>query len=151
MEFDYTKYKKQTIFKIVCICIAIALPIIAELALIPEYTRTFNDDVEAARICAGILVVFVEIICVWKLSCYVRIMTSEKWAEKFYIKTHDERLTLIDRKANTLSMLVSLYVIGFSAAIAGCFDSKTFFTLLAVFFGILIIYGLSYLYFSKKN
>lgn len=151
MDFDYIKYKKQTVIKIVLICIAISLPIIAELALIPEYIKTFDNDEQIARIWACLLVIFVEAICIWKLSCYVRIMTSKTYAEKFFIKHHDERLQLIDRKANTLATLVSLYAIGFSAAIAGCYDSKTFFTLLAVFFGILIIYGLSYLYFSKKN
>jgi len=150
VDFDYSKYKKQTVAKIVLICIAIAAPLIAELALIPEYIKTFDNDVYIARILASLLVVFVEIICILKLSCYVRIMTSRSWAEKYYIKNHDERLQLIDKKANTLTTLVSLYIIGFSAAFAGCYDPKVFFTLLAVFFGIVIIYALSYLYYSKK-
>ncbi len=150
MDFDYSKYKKQTVLRIVLICIAIAAPLIAELALIPEYIKTFDNDVYIARILASLLVVFVEIICILKLSCYVRIMTSKNYAEKYYIKNHDERLQLIDKKANTLTTLVSLYIVGFSAAIAGCYDPKVFFTLLAVFFGIILIYVLSYLYYSKK-
>lgn len=151
MDFDYEKYKKTTMVKLPLVIVAIVIPIILELALIPHYISTFNNDEQHARISAGILVIFVEFICVWKLSTYIRILTSRGWAEKFYIKSHDERLTLIDRKANTFTTLAATYSIGISAAIAGCFDAKVFFTLLAVFFGMLIIYGLSYLYFNKKN
>ena len=151
MEFDYEKFKKTTSLKLPIITIAIALPIILELGLIPYYIETFNQDENYARACAGVLVIFVELLLIWKLSCYIRILTSKAWAEKFYIKAHDERLTLIDRKANTFTTLATLYIVGTSAAIAGCFDAKVFFTLLATFFGIILIYGISYLYYSKKN
>ena len=147
MEFSYSKYKKQTLVKMILVIIAIVLPIIAELALIPYYIQTFDNNENNAKGCAAILVVFVEVICIGKLISYIHIMTSKEYAEKFYIKGHDERLQLIDRKANTFTTLITLYIVGFAAAIAGCFNSTIFFTLLVVFFGIIIIYSLSYLYF----
>ncbi len=150
MEFDYFKYKKITAIKIVFMAIAIAIPILTELILINQYIKTFGDQ-NSAKICAGVLVVFIEVVCVYKLTRYIKIVLSKEFAEKYYVKIHDEREVFLSRKANAFSTKFALYIIGFCAAVAGCCDAKIFYTLMAVFFFLIIAYCVSYLYYKKKN
>ena len=84
-------------------------------------------------------------------SLTARVETSEDYAKKYYIKTHDERLQHIMTEANAVAMKLSLYILGICTSIGGCFDAKVFLALLLTFFGELFIYLGSYLYYKHKN
>jgi len=162
MEFDIIKYRKLTVVKIIITTLMIAIPILIAAAIIPYYINVFlqaQDSIPidtqqaefAGKYSALLLIIFIEVICVYKLSCFIRVETNEEYARKYYIKTHDEREQYISREANALAMKFSLYVVGVCAAIAGCFDIKVFIALISVFFAEIAIYICSYLYFRYKN
>ncbi len=159
MEFDIIKYRKATIIKIVFVTIMIALPLILASVLIPHYAETFSRDKTnpaidsnfASQVCAFFLLIFIESICAYKLSCFARVVSSEDFAKKYYIKTHDEREQYITREANATAMRLSLYVLGICACISGIYDMKVFIALLTAFVTEVLIYILSYIYYKYKN
>ena len=140
MEFDITKYRKSTIIKIVIVIAMIVIPILLAMVLIPQYANTFNrektnqniDANFASQVCAFILLLFIESICIYKLSCFIRVETNEEFAKKYYIKTHDEREQYIAREANALAMRLNLYILGICAAISGLYDMKVFIALIDI-------------------
>ncbi|MCR5787147.1 MAG: hypothetical protein K6G28_05545 [Acholeplasmatales bacterium] len=160
MEFDWNKYRKKIVKRLVVVVIMMILPIIIAASLIPQYQNTFsevhtiNGDIDAQKVgtyCAFILVVFIEIILGYRLSCYIRIESSEVYAEKYYIRTHDERNQYIEHMSSATTMKVSLYVLGVVAAVAGCFDQVVFYTLIAAFFVMILISIATFMYYKHKN
>jgi hypothetical protein len=161
MEFDLIKYRKSTLVKIIVTCVMIVIPLILAGIIIPYYINVFsqleeqiakiNETVErVAQAAALVLVILIESILIVRLVHFCRVETSEDFAQKYYIKTHDERLHHITTKANAVAMKGSLYVLGVCTAIAGCFDAKVFLALLITFFGELIAFIGSYLYYKYK-
>ncbi len=162
MEFDVIKYRKVTLVKMIITIVMIIIPILLAGIIIPYYINVFsqleeqinrlNETVDrVAQGSALILVFLIEGILIWKLACYARVETSEDYAKKYYIKTHDERLQHIMTEANAVAMKLSLYILGICTSIGGCFDAKVFLALLLTFFGELFIYLGSYLYYKHKN
>ncbi len=161
MEFDWNKYRKITIKKIVLLIIMMVLPIIIAFSLIPQYVQTFSavhtiggqnlSSTQVGTFCAFALAIFIEIILGYRLSCFIRIETSETYAEKYYIRTHDERNQYIDHMASSATMKLSLYILGVVTAIAGCFDQVVFYTLIAAFFSMILISLGTFLYYKHKN
>jgi hypothetical protein len=159
MEFDITKYRKSTIIKIVIVIAMIVIPILLAMVLIPQYANTFNrektnqniDANFASQVCAFILLLFIESICIYKLSCFIRVETNEEFAKKYYIKTHDEREQYIAREANALAMRLNLYILGICAAISGLYDMKVFIALISTFVVEILIFVFTYIYFKYKN
>ena len=159
MEFDITKYRKSTIIKIVIVIAMIVIPILLAMVLIPQYANTFNrektnqniDANFASQVCAFILLLFIESICIYKLSCFIRVETNEEFAKKYYIKTHDEREQYIAREANALAMRLNLYILGICAAISGLYDMKVFMALISTFVVEILIFVFTYIYFKYKN
>lgn len=162
MEFDVIKYRKVTLVKMIITIVMIIIPILLAGIIIPYYINVFsqleeqinrlNETVDrVAQGAAMILIFLIEGILIYKLACYVRVETSEDYAKKYYIKTHDERLQHIMTEANAVAMKLSLYILGICTSIGGCFDAKVFLALLLTFFGELFIYLGSYLYYKHKN
>ena len=150
MEFDWLKYRKVTVVKIIFTVILTVLPILLVLSLIPLYAKTFGEELHT-KVIGVILLIVIETELVFRLSCYIRIETSEKYAERYYIKTHDERIQFIEMHSSALALKLSMYVVGICDVIAGCFDSKTFFTLLLVFVGQVVLYFIAHQYYKYKN
>ena len=162
MEFDVIKYRKVTLIKMIITIVMIIIPILLAGIIIPYYINVFsqleeqinrlNETVDrVAQGAAMILIFLIEGILISKLACYARVETSEDYAKKYYIKTHDERLQHIMTEANAVAMKFSLYILGICTSISGCFDAKIFLALLLTFFGELFIYLGSYLYYKHKN
>lgn len=162
MEFDLIKYRKVTLIKLIMTVVMIIVPIILAGIIIPYYINVFsqleeqlnkiNEQVDrVAQASALVLVFLIEGILACKLVCYIRVETSEEFAKKYFIKTHDERLEHIMTQANAVAMKLSLYILGICTSIGGCFDAKVFLALLLTFFGELFIYLGCYLYYKHKN
>ena len=84
------------------------------------------------------------------LAKYMRALKNEAKLKKLFIEETDERTGLILRNASTLTVTVSLVVLGIAATIAGFFNSLVFFTLLGALFFVLIIFYTMWIYFAKK-
>lgn len=84
------------------------------------------------------------------IAKYMKALKNDVNLKKLFIEENDERTGLILRSAGTLTVSVTLVVLGIAATIAGFFNSLVFFTLLGALFFVIIIFYTMWIYFAKK-
>ena len=91
MEFNYQKKRKHTIGKLIVMSLATLLPIIAYFVLGAIY-RFFNSPEKMDLVVLRLLVLIIfELAIAFKIVLYIRIIASEEFANKYFIKKNDER------------------------------------------------------------
>ena len=91
MEFNYQKKRKHTIGKLIVMSLATLLPIIAYFVLGAIY-RFFNSPEKIDLVVLRLLVLIIfELAIAFKIVLYIRIIASEEFANKYFIKKNDER------------------------------------------------------------
>lgn len=129
MEFNYQKKRKHTIGKLIVMSLATLLPIIAYFVLGAIY-RFFNSPEKMDLVVLRLLVLIIfELAIAFKIVLYIRIIASEEFANKYFIKKNDERNIYIRQRTTSFTMKLSLYLMGVGMVVAG-FYSKAIFMLL---------------------
>lgn len=150
MEFNYQKKRKHTIGKLVVMCFATLLPIIAYFVLGSIY-RFFNSPEKMDLVVLRLLVLIIsELVIGLKIILYIRIIASEEFANRYFIKKNDERNIYIRQRTTSFTMKLSLYLMGVAMIVAGFYSKAIFYALGATIICEIIIYGFTYLYFLKK-
>ena len=95
MEFNYQKKRKHTIGKLIVMSLATLLPIIAYFVLGAIY-RFFNSPEKMDLVVLRLLVLIIfELAIAFKIVLYIRIIASEEFANKYFIKKNDVSEELI--------------------------------------------------------
>lgn len=81
---------------------------------------------------------------------YMKVRKNETEMKKMFIEENDERTGLIIRNASTLGMSVILVGLGVAAIVSGFFSATIFFTLMASFLFILVVFFGLWTYYAKK-
>lgn len=150
MEFNYQKKRKHTIGKLIVMSLATLLPIIAYFVLGAIY-RFFNSPEKMDLVVLRLLVLIIfELAIAFKIVLYIRIIASEEFANKYFIKKNDERNIYIRQRTTSFTMKLSLYLMGVGMVVAGFYSKAIFYALGAIIIGEIIIYIFTHLYFSKK-
>ena len=150
MEFNYQKKRKHTIGKLVVMSLATLLPIIAYFVLGAIY-RFFESQDKMDLVVLRLLVLIIfEIIIALKIVLYIRIIASEEFASRYFIKKNDERNISIKQRTTSFTMKLSLYLMGIGMIVSGFFSKAIFYALGATIICEIIIYIFTQLYFSKK-
>ena len=97
----------------------------------------------------GILISVIGI-CIFYIIRAIRVLKDDEKLKQLHIDETDERKLLVQQKANSMSMIVTTFVLVGGTAISGFFNETIFFTLLATCVVILIPANLLKLYYSKK-
>ena len=151
MEFNYQKKRKHTIGKLIVMSLATLLPIIAYFVLGAIY-RFFNSPEKMDLVALRLLVLIIfELAIAFKIVLYIRIIASEEFANKYFIKKNDERNIYIRQRTTSFTMKLSLYLMGVGMVVAGFYSKTIFYALGAIIICEIIIYIFTHLYFSKKN
>ena len=150
MEFNYQKKRKHTIGKLIVMSLATLLPIIAYFVLGAIY-RFFNSPEKMDLVVLRLLVLIIfELAIAFKIVLYIRIIASEEFANKYFIKKNDERNIYIRQRTTSFTMKLSLYLMGVGMVVAGFYSKAIFYALGAITICEIIIYIFTHLYFSKK-
>lgn len=150
MEFNYQKKRKHTIGKLIVMSLATLLPIIAYFVLGAIY-RFFNSPEKMDLVVLRLLVLIIfELAIAFKIVLYIRIIASEEFANKYFIKKNDERNIYIRQRTTSFTMKLSLYLMGVGMVVAGFYSKPIFYALGAIIICEIIIYIFTHLYFSKK-
>lgn len=150
MEFNYQKKRKHTIGKLIVMSLATLLPIIAYFVLGAIY-RFFNSPEKMDLVVLRLLVLIIfELVIAFKIVLYIRIIASEEFANKYFIKKNDERNIYIRQRTTSFTMKLSLYLMGVGMVVAGFYSKAIFYALGAIIICEIIIYIFTHLYFSKK-
>ena len=150
MEFNYQKKRKHTIGKLIVMSLATLLPIIAYFVLGAIY-RFFNSPEKMDLVVLRLLVLIIfELAIAFKIVLYIRIIASEEFANKYFIKKNDERNIYIRQRTTSFTMKLSLYLMGVGMVVAGFYSKAIFYALGAIIICETIIYIFTHLYFSKK-
>lgn len=150
MEFNYQKKRKHTIGKLIVMSLATLLPIIAYFVLGAIY-RFFNSPEKMDLVVLRLLVLIIfELAIAFKIVLYIRIIASEEFANKYFIKKNDERNIYIRQRTTSFTMKLSLYLMGVGMVVAGFYSKEIFYALGAIIICEIIIYIFTHLYFSKK-
>lgn len=150
MEFNYQKKRKHTIGKLIVMSLATLLPIIAYFVLGAIY-RFFNSPEKMDLVVLRLLVLIIfELAIAFKIVLYIRIIASEEFANKYFIKKNDERNIYIRQRTTSFTMKLSLYLMGVGMVVAGFYSKAIFYALGAIIICGIIIYIFTHLYFSKK-
>ena len=150
MEFNYQKKRKHTIGKLIVMSLATLLPIIAYFVLGAIY-RFFNSPEKMDLVVLRLLVLIIfELAIAFKIVLYIRIIASEEFANKYFIKKNDERNIYIRQRTTSFTMKLSLYLMGVGMVVAGFYSEAIFYALGAIIICEIIIYIFTHLYFSKK-
>lgn len=150
MEFNYQKKRKHTIGKLIVMSLATLLPIIAYFVLGAIY-RFFNSPEKMDLVVLRLLVLIIfELAIAFKIVLYIRIIASEEFANKYFIKKNDERNIYIRQRTTSFTMKLSLYLMGVGMVVAGFYSKAIFYVLGAIIICEIIIYIFTHLYFSKK-
>ncbi len=80
----------------------------------------------------------------------LRVRKNEQKLKKMYIEAYDERKREISLRASSLSSFLTIYLLMVGVMVAGFWDQKVFFTLLAVLLVYAVILLISELVYSKK-
>lgn len=150
MDFNYQKKRKHTIGKLVVMSLATLLPIIAYFILGAIYNFFKSPDKLDLVVLRLLVLVLFETIIALKIILYVRIIVSEEYAKKYFIKRNDERNIYIKQRTTSFTMKLSLYIMGVGMVVTGFYSKSLFYALGAIILGELLIYVFSHLYFSKK-
>lgn len=130
--------------------LATLLPIIAYFVLGAIY-RFFNSPEKMDLVVLRLLVLIIfELAIAFKIVLYIRIIASEEFANKYFIKKNDERNIYIRQRTTSFTMKLSLYLMGVGMVVAGFYSKAIFYALGASIICEIIIYIFTHLYFSKK-
>mgnify|MGYP004467542089 CR=1 FL=1 len=143
------RFLKVTKAKLIVMCLATLLPIIVITALPPILSEHFKvyADLMALRY---VLFVLVEGVIIKKITNYILILKKEEYANKAYVKLHDERLVFVKMKSCALTIKIILYVLSIITVAFGFIDRNIFYTLLIVIFIIVITLVSTLLYYHRK-
>ena len=92
----------------------------------------------------------VEFTAIYRILRYKKALADREALEALHIREHDERNRMVAWKTCRSCIYIVLTLLGIAGIIASFLNTVVFWTIGAVLIGILIIYGLTLLYYCKK-
>lgn len=150
MDFNYKRTRKHTIGKLVVMTLATVLPlvIVAILGLVYDFFK--GEQALDLKIFRYVVLIVFESVIIYKIAIYARIISSQSWAEKYYIKKHDERCIYIKQRTSTFTLKLVLYLCALGMIVTGFVNKTLFYCFGGVIVVTLLTLLITYSYFSKK-
>lgn len=150
MDFNYKRTRKHTIGKLVVMSLATLLPLVLVAILGIVYDFFKGEQALDLKIFRYVVLVVFETVIIYKIAIYIRIIASKAWAEKYFIKKHDERCIYIKQRTSTFTLKMVLYLCALGMVVTGFINKTLFYCFGGVIAVTLLTLLLTYLYFSKK-
>lgn len=150
MEFNYQRTRKHTIGKLVVMCLAMLLPLVLIGVFGSIYNFIKGDQALDLKIFRYVVCIIFEAIIILKIVLYARIISSEEWARKYFVKKRDERNMYIKQRTSGFTMKFLLFFEAIGMIVSGFISQQVFYCLGGVIVTTLLAYIFTYLYFSKK-
>ena len=106
-----------------------------------------NDFI--AGFCMG-LCIGIEFVVIYSMAKYIAALRNEEKLKKLYIKENDERIKMIQTKAGSTGIAISVGGLLLGALVAGYYDEKVFFTLVGATVFISLVSAVMKAYYLKK-
>lgn len=150
MDFNYKRTRNHTIGKLVVMSLATLLPLVLVAILGIVYDFFKGEQALDLKIFRYVVLVVFETVIIYKIAIYIRIIASKTWAEKYFIKKHDERCIYIKQRTSTFTLKMVLYLCALGMVVTGFINKTLFYCFGGVIAVTLLTLLLTYLYFSKK-